>query len=476
MYKSIIAYSLMVFAVMEFTPLQAETIAITGATIIDGNGGSPLKNGTLVIDGNRIIAVGKTRDIDVPAGARIIKAEGKYIIPGLMDTNVHLFIEMAVETLAKYEGQYDKLIIEAAQVALKAGVTTVFDSYGPRQPLVDARDAINLGEEIGSRIYLAGNIVGYDGPFSGDFWPDAKATTSPSFVKKINDMWVQDVGRRLVWMAPEQLGGALEPYLKKDIDFVKYGASGHSIGEMHFLTFSEKAQDVIVKTVKGAGLTVQTHTTSVESLRIAVEAGVDLLQHCDVTGPVVVPDSTIKMMAERQIPCAPLTMTVLGEEARIKFLKVFGASQPEANQEFIDSIQISRQNVRKMLDAGVPLLLSTDSYLNSKRVEEWFGISDAVESLTVLGEGHFHWLKAMEERGMDAMTMLMSATRDIARAYKIDKDLGTLEKGMIADLLILDENPLKSSGNYKKIHMIMKDGRKVDRDTLPTRRFLTQAN
>src|SRR5262249_26097860 len=148
---------------------SAETIAITGATLIDGTGAAAIPDAVIVIDGNKITAVGPRASVRVPAGARQIDAAGKYVIPGLMDANVHLVLGSAIEFIVRYEGRYEDLIEEAAQVTLKNGLTTVFDSWGPLQPLLNVRDRIKRGEAVGSRMFVAGNIVGFSGPFGRDF-------------------------------------------------------------------------------------------------------------------------------------------------------------------------------------------------------------------------------------------------------------------------------------------------------------------
>ena len=100
-------------------------------------------------------------------------------------------------------------------------------------------------------------------------------------------------------------------------------------------------------------------------------------------------------------------------------------------------------------------------------------LTDGKDVLGKLGEGHFHWLEAMTEKGMKPMDVLMAATSNIAKAYKVDKDIGTLEVGKKADLLILDGNPLEDVQAYRKIHMIIKDGKLVNRDKLPEHPILT---
>jgi adenine deaminase len=91
-----------------------------------------------------------------------------------------------------------------------------------------------------------------------------------------------------------------------------------------------------------------------------------------------------------------------------------------------------------------------------------------------LAQGHFTWFKAMEEKGCLPMEMLRAATRNIAEAYGKDQDLGTLEPGKIADVIVLDKNPLQAADNYRSIHTVIQDGVVVDRDALPTNPILTR--
>ncbi len=137
-------------------PLLARsgTLAITGATIIDGTGSDPIRRGVVLLTDDRITAVGASRAVEIPESATRIDARGKYVIPGLMDANLHLFLNIDLETLIKYEGRYHEIILEAAQITLRTGQTTVFDTWGPRAALVQARDMIKAGDAPDSRIYL----------------------------------------------------------------------------------------------------------------------------------------------------------------------------------------------------------------------------------------------------------------------------------------------------------------------------------
>jgi hypothetical protein len=221
-------------------PTAAQTLVITGGTVIDGTGAAPLPAGVVVMENGRITAIGRAGEVAVPANATRIDATGKYVIPGLMDANLHLFLNIDLETLIKHEDRYHEIVLEAAQIALKTGQTTVFDTWGPRAALVKARDMIARGEAPGSRIYLAGNIIGFDGPLSADFRAQAAPYVSKAFVKRTNETWEEGTGRALLWLTPEEVRQVIRDYAQKAVDFLKYGASGHV--DMNFVTFSPRVQ------------------------------------------------------------------------------------------------------------------------------------------------------------------------------------------------------------------------------------------
>jgi imidazolonepropionase-like amidohydrolase len=159
----------------------AQAVAVTGGTVIDGTGSAPMVDAVVLIRDGRIAAVGKAGSVTIPASATRIDARGKFVIPGLMDANLHLFLNADLETLIKYEDRYHEIVLEAAQIALKTGQTTVFDTWGPTAALIKARDMINAGSAPGSRIYLAGNIIGFSGPLGPDFRGASAAHVSKAF-------------------------------------------------------------------------------------------------------------------------------------------------------------------------------------------------------------------------------------------------------------------------------------------------------
>lgn len=442
-------------------PARSETLVITGGTLIDGTGGKPLRGAAVLIENGRIAAVGSQASMTFPADAQVIDASGKYLIPGLMDANLHLYLNRDLESLIKYEGRYHEIIIEAAQIALKTGLTTVFDTWGPRAPLVQAREAINAGEVPGARIYLAGNIIGYGGLFSTDFNAPAAEFVSKAFARRLDAMWEQGTGQHLLWATPEEVRAAVREYTTLDVDFLKYGASGHDLHEMRFISFSPRVQQIIVEEGHRAGLTVQAHTSTTESLDLAIEAGVDILTHCDVSGAAtVLSDATIAKMAERGIPCSIIPVT----QRRLDAMKAV-----DPNHWLPRYTTNMKDNQRRMIKAGVTLLVSTDAGItNPQLAAEASGVAAVqVDARSTLGEGHFNALVALQELGMEPQAILQAVTRNTAAAYKKDKDIGTLETGKIADLVILNRNPLDDAHHYRDIHAVIKAGTLVDIEALP---------
>jgi len=447
------------------------SLLISGATVIDGVSAEPLQDRSVWIQGSRIRAVGSVDHIGVPEDATVIDARGKYVIAGLMNANVHLLGDIRLENLVRYQDQYEALIVEAAQVALRNGLTTVFDTWGPRRFLMRARDRISAGEVSGSRLFCAGNIIGFEGPFSADFIPGAQAVASASLVRRINSIWVENVGRHLMWLTPQQVAAEVRTYIRKGIDFLKYASNEHYWAAAGaFLQFSPLVQRAIVEEAHRAGLRAQAHCMTVEGLRIAIEAGCDLITHCNITGPVPIPESTLDLFVKGQVGAVIFPWTERG----LEWLRGHVTDMEWTMWQASDT------NARNLIRSGAPLLLANDGALFSPETghdplysNSW-GAAPEELSLISLATGHFLWLKAMEEKGCPPMRMLQAATRNIAVAYGKADELGTVEAGKIADLLILDQNPLLAAENYRSIAGVIKDGVVIDRNRLPTNPLLTR--
>ena len=286
---------------------QTGTVAIVGATLIDGNGGAAVPDAVVVIEGARIAAAGPRAAVRIPENATTIDAQGRYIVPGFIDTNVHLSLyggkKDRYESLVRYYPRENEIVLEAAQIDLKHGITTVRDSYGMLMPLVAVRDSIARGQAVGARIQAAGNIVGWGGPYSISFslTPEQDLTL---FEEQMNDAIAQGAGEGLNDLTPEELRVAIGRYMDKGPDFIKYGGTSH-FSEPTFIGFSPEAQKAMVEEAHRRGLAAETHSTTIEGLRLSIQAGIDLIQHPEVLTPRAMPDDLISpsKLTALSVPC-----------------------------------------------------------------------------------------------------------------------------------------------------------------------------
>ena len=461
-------------------------IAIVGATIIDGNGGPPLTDGTLVTGGDRIAAVGPRASVQVPEGATVIDGAGRYVTPGFIDTNVHLSLYSGHETLVRYEDRNAALTLEAAQMQLKHGFTTVRDSYGSLLPLMEIRDAIARGDTIGPRMLVAGNIVGWGGPYTVSF-SLIRPQGLTLFQEQFNDFITQGSGEEWMEMEPEDLRVAVNRYLDLGPDFLKYGGTGHFSNPV-MIGFSPAAQRVLVEETRKRGLIAETHSTSPEGLRMSVEAGLDPIQHPEVL-TAEMSDALVKEIADRGIVCSMLTNTITGKvwqehvEAREKALAGDGGEDENRREGLAktsvelraerraagESMEIRRRNAEKLIAAGCVSTIGTDNYLGAapefrrekKAENQSFGIGSVIAT------------EGLVELGMTPMEAITSVTRNGAIASGMLDELGTLEAGKYADVLVLDADPLADIGNIRALGVVIRDGKIVDLDALPYERIFS---
>jgi imidazolonepropionase-like amidohydrolase len=467
---------LLVFAGLLLRPgiSNAQSIAIVNATVIDGTGAPAKANTAILIQGKKIVAVGPRGQLNIPSDAKVIDATGKYVIPGLIDTNVHLILNLAPEWLGKYEGRFDQVATEAAQIELKNGVTTLFDSWGPLQPLLDVRDRIRRGEVVASRLYVAGNIVGLSGPLGRDFKNATQlSAVSPIFAARINKIWEENAGPELLDDTPEEVRAQIHKYVARGIDFMKFAESSHLASPpQSFLMFSPEVAKIIVDEGHKGGIIVQTHTTNEESLRLGLAAGIDMGQHCEIIGAHEMPDDLIKIMVGRQFYCGVLSYRT----DRIAALReIWEMTSGKSGGWSPDMLHYWQEvNIPKLIRGGVQISLATDGGTRDLDFYSYTSVKLAEHDPTRFGEGHFLWLESMVEKGMSPMQAIVAATRNGAAAYHHLAEFGTLEPGKFADLLILDADPLENISNARKISLVMKEGSPVDRNSLPEHKLLTK--
>ncbi len=472
--------------VMSITAHAAtEDLALVGGTVITATGEPPISNAVVLISDGRITEV--STDPTVPDGFRLVDVSGKWITPGLIDSNVHLILMTVPEFFIKYEDRLTDIAIQSAQVGLKYGLTTMPDTWGPLKPLLEARDRINNGEFVGSRVLVAGNIIGTGGPFSQSFmggWPVGGLSlryggwVEPGIQRRIDALWEDDVGPEMVAMTPEDVAETMRNYIAKGVDFVKVGVSGHGLGHAEPLLFSREALEAMREEVRKAGIPFGTHTMTVESLRLAIELEPDFLMHPNVISP---PwkyasqshkdsvRSSIRAIAEKGI-YAGLMAVPEKEQYRIYAEWDF---REHSDDPYLNEIMVNRQlhrasasfedqaeGLKVWLDAGIKYTLATDQGPDSA------DLGPVVWSR--LGRAHFDRMIGLQDVGASPMDVLIASTRNGAEAYGLGDDVGTIEAGKIADLLVLDADPIQDIANMRKIDLVIKDGAIVDRDALPT--------
>jgi imidazolonepropionase-like amidohydrolase len=468
---------------------QPSVVAVVGATVIDGNGGPPLPNAVVVIESGRITAVGP-RSTPVPAGAQTIDAGGQFVVPGFVDTNVHLSLYGGMndryETLVRYHDRQPDIVLEAAQTQLAYGVTTVRDSYGMLRPLVAVRDRINAGGAIGPRILAAGNIVGWSGPYSISF-SLTRAAGLTLFQEQMNDEIAQGAGEELMAMTPPELAKAIDAYLDKGPDFIKYGGTSH-FSEPAFIGFSAEAQKTIVDRTHARRKMVETHATSREGLRMAIDAGIDGIQHPEMVDGAEMPDDLIRPIVSKQIVCSMLVNTITGE-AWTKHLKDRGEAetkQTEADKNLSRSrttfeqrqranelgigLEMRRFNAQKLIKAGALVTVGTDNYWAAARELSRTPKPKAQDH----GIGTIMGIEGLVELGMTASQAIVAATKNGAIAARGLAEFGTIEKGKRADLVVLGADPLADIHNIRHIVWLIRDGKTIDRAALPQVRVLTR--
>jgi imidazolonepropionase-like amidohydrolase len=477
-------------------PVEAQSpiTAIVGGTLIDGNGGPPVKDVVILIEGQRITSVGPRAATTVPQTATIIDAAGKFITPGFVDTNVHISLygggaKDRKETSVRYWHEAAGLTLEAAQMHLRFGVTTVRDSYGALLPLKQVRDDIAKGVAIGPRMLVAGNIVGWGGPYSISFALIAERDLS-LYEEQFTDAIAQGTGEELSDMYPDELRVAINKYLDKGPDFIKYGGTTHWMFPT-FIGFSPEQQKVLVDETHKRGLVAETHATNPEGLRLAIEAGIDLIQHPEVLANREYSDALLAQIRDRKVVCSMLTNTITGDawkkhlkdkEAATKRLaerdaqasdwglKRFIEREPTSAERRRDQealgfgMDVRRRNAERLIKAGCIVTVGTDNYAGA--APEYARTPKPMWQEP--GIGTLMGIEGLVELGMTPAQAIVAGTRNGALASKGLADFGTIEAGKVADILVLEANPLADIKNIRKLTTLIRDGKVVDRSALPT--------
>ena len=272
---------------------------------------------------------------------------------------------------------------------------------------------------------------------------------------------------------------------------MKYGGSSHwSYPTM--IGFSPEAQRVIVEETHRRGLVAETHATNPESLRLAVEAGIDLIQHPESLAGRPYSEALLGQIRDRGVICAMIVNKITGEAWEQHLADVAAAEarlagegssaewgrlrRPVTREKTSFELRrersalgqdnaMRRQNAKGLIDAGCIVTLGTDNFPAAD-------IQFLREPKPIWQEPGIGTLMAIEglvELGMTPSEAIVAGTRNGALAARALDDFGTIEVGKFADLVLLDASPLEDIHNIRKQAMVMKEGKVIDVDALPTR-------
>src|SRR6266513_145948 len=432
--------------------------AIVGATVIHPERDLPsavASSSTLIIAGRHIESIGPASSTPVPAGATLIDGKGKWVVPGLIDSHIHFFQSGNLYTrpdVADFnawmpyakEVERNKARLPATfRVWLASGVTSVVDVGGPFWNF-EMRDAA-AASPAAPRVAVAGPLI--------------------SMVDRVK----LDLGDPPIIRisSPDEARALVRRELERKPDFIK-------VWFIHQRGDDLAAQEAIVKAVAdaahAAGVRLAVHATELIVAKASLRAGADFLVH-SVEDEAV--DEAFLALAKRNraLYCPTLFVTLGYRYARSNTWQPTEAERRLADPQILAAMNdlqkiprealpervvkamnqpappqpsaIALQNLRRVWDAGIPVVMGTD----------------AGNIGTLHGPSVFREMEIMAQAGLTPLQVLRSATSNGAKAMGMEGEIGTLAPGKLADLVILDADPLADATNLSKIHRVIKDGR-----------------
>jgi imidazolonepropionase-like amidohydrolase len=404
---------------------------ISGGTLIDGTGSDPIENAVLIIENDKITEIGRKNEISIPQDAQTIDAAGKTVMPGLIEAHVHL---LGAVTMNLHDWLIDPIGLRAirstveARRLLEAGYTTVRD-LGSATALYLKR-AINEGAVPGPRIFAAGKIINQT----------AGHMDAPDFPVE----WLDAYG----WLGqmadgPDECRKTARQQLRDGADLLKIMLTGGILSDRdqpHWPQMTVKEARVVVEEATNVNTIVAAHGQGTQGIKNGIEAGAKTIEH-----GIFLDDECIEMMLKHDLILVP-TLSAIHNLARIGHehgVTEFGV------QKARKAAEIHFKNIQKAVAAGVNLAAGAD-FLGPEMCKHG---DNAVEL------GH------LVEAGLTPMQAIVAGTQNGARALgPRGQDLGTLEEGKFADLLVVDGDPLadiKMLQEVERIKVVMKGGEVV---------------
>ncbi|WP_433802858.1 amidohydrolase family protein [Actinomycetospora sp. CA-084318] len=404
-------------------------ILIRGGTLIDGTG-SPARAGedVLLRDG-RVAAIGPSLPIE--PDTEVVEAAGRTVMPGLIDAHTHLTFGEPTgnDELFNHRTEAYSSMLSAynARKVLRAGVTSVLDADCLWNIGVELREAIESGIVEGPRMRAGGQaLMTMLGGTAGRMIRD-EGTTGYATVVTGRDVMVNEIRRQI----------------KYGVDWIKIMVTGliPSMKGPEVKVWNIDELRTVCDTAHELNTKVVAHCRNSDSTRDAARAGVDLIYHASY-----VDDEALEAVMEAGSALCP-TFTLLGN------LADYGAkigTAPELLDVFRAEIEVTAKQLAKAHAAGVPFLAGSETGF----------------AVTPVGEWHARELEMfVEYMGMTPMEAIVAATRNGAFAMRAEGELGTLEVGRIADVLVVDGDPLRDVRvlqDKERIVEVIKDGRRID--------------
>jgi imidazolonepropionase-like amidohydrolase len=415
------------------------TLAIVGGMLIDGRGAQPVQRSVILIDGKKIAAVGTVDTLKVPAGTKVIDAAGYTVMGGLTDAHVHLdFLGHADyvtfhKTFSAMGAVGERVAATSARQLLMAGVTTAVDLGGAPATQVHIRDRINRGELVGPRMKVSAGWIwnttpeasaahhrGMEGYLFNVHTPEeARAAILKTIALGA------DIVKNYTGLTAEQTKVVTEEAHKKGLK-----VTGHGEGDAKVLMKIANGQDAIEHNVSPDNpdlvQALVEHHTWVDPTPITQWAGIDAFRW-----PVLLDNPRFKALTPPEF-YTPVRQSI---EHPDKLAYFRGGMDPER-------ITPQLKNIKKLYDADVRLLVGTDSgtpinfHTDSTRQE----------------------MELLVHAGIPPMKVLAMATKDAAEYLGLTDRLGTIEPGKLADIIVIDGNPLVDMGALQHVLYVLKEG------------------
>lgn len=388
------------------------TVVLRGARIITMKGDEVVARGDVVVTGNRIVAVGAQGAVSVPSGARVIDVSGKTIMPGIIDVHAHMWPQWGVHSPQPY--------MYTANLAY--GVTTTRDPQTSQADVISYGDAVEVGQIIGPRIYATGpGIFAQDNVSSADDAKEVMKRYSEFYLTETIKQYQAGDRRQRQWIAMAAKEQKITPTLEGGLDFKKNmteAMDGYA-GIEHTLPIAPMYKDAIQLFAKSG--TTWTPTLLVQYGGPWAENW--WYEHYDIMADAKLARFTPFSELERR-----------------------GLRRPQWFRDSEYSFALFAEQAKKVVEAGGRVGLGGHGQLQGLGV---------------------HWeLWTIAKGGMKPMDALRVATIYGAEAIGLQKDLGTVEAGKLADILVLDGNPLDNIQNTNTIRYVMKNGRMYEGDSL----------